>query len=104
MCLNVRTNNWSTSSRSNRPISIRNAPSRLVPNIDTLTEQIILSGMKIEAGERFQTADELIAALKGKFVSPSQKRAQQLSKVNYWKLFKPTKNAWLMSLLMEKLR
>jgi len=44
--------------------SIRNAnsPSRLVPNIDTLTEQIILSGMKIEAGERFQTADELIAA------------------------------------------
>jgi len=48
------------------------SPSRLVPNIDTLTEQIILSGMKI-AGERFQTADELIAALKGKFVSPSQK-------------------------------
>lgn len=55
-------------------------PSQLVPGIEPLTEQIILTGMKIEARDRFQNADELINALKGKFVSSIQKQAQQLVK------------------------
>lgn len=51
---------------------------QLVPHISPLTEQVISTGMKIRVEERFQTADELIDALKGKFVSPSLVRSRQL--------------------------
>lgn len=55
-------------------------PRKLNPNISGLMEKVILTGMKINVGERFQTADELIDALKGKFVSPQHKKAQELVK------------------------
>ena len=55
-------------------------PRKLNPNITELMERVILTGMKINVGERFQTADDLIAALQGKFISPSQKKAQELVK------------------------
>ncbi len=53
-------------------------PRQLRPNLSPLIEQVILTGMRINVSERFQTADELIDALKGKFVSPKQRQAQQL--------------------------
>lgn len=53
-------------------------PRQLVPHISPITEQVILAGMKMRVEERFQTADELIDALKGKFVSPSLLRSRQL--------------------------
>ncbi len=53
-------------------------PRQLVPNISPITEQVILTGMKMRVEERFQTADELIDALKGNFVTPSLKRSRQL--------------------------
>lgn len=53
-------------------------PRQLVPHISPITEQVILTGMKIRVEERFQTADELINALKGKFISPSLVRSRQL--------------------------
>lgn len=53
-------------------------PRQLLPHISPLTEQVISTGMKIRVEERFQTADELIDALKGKFISPSLVRSRQL--------------------------
>ena len=55
-------------------------PRKLNPNISELMERVILTGMKINVGERFQTADEIIDALKGRFISPSQRKAQELVK------------------------
>ena len=55
-------------------------PRKLNPNISSLIEKVILTGMKINVAERFQTADELIDALRGKFVSPLHKQAQELVK------------------------
>lgn len=40
-------------------------PSLLVPGIDPLLEQVILTGMKMRVEERFQTADELLKVLTG---------------------------------------
>jgi eukaryotic-like serine/threonine-protein kinase len=54
------------------------SPRQLEPSISPLTEQIILSGLKIRAEDRFQTADELIQALQGKFVSPNLRQARSL--------------------------
>jgi eukaryotic-like serine/threonine-protein kinase len=53
-------------------------PSQLVPNIDRLLEQVILSGLKLKAEERVQTADELIEALNGKFISFPLRQARDL--------------------------
>ena len=53
-------------------------PRQLVPHLSPTTEQVILTGMKMRVEERFQTADELIDALKGKFVTPSLKRSRLL--------------------------
>lgn len=55
-------------------------PRQLRPNLSPLIEQVILSGMRFRVEDRFQTADELIDALNGKFVSPNQRRAQELVK------------------------
>jgi eukaryotic-like serine/threonine-protein kinase len=55
-------------------------PRKLCPNITVLTEKVILTGMKMKVEERFQTADELINALNGRYVSPSRKRSQELVK------------------------
>lgn len=55
-------------------------PRKLNPKITELIERVILTGMKINVGERFQEADELIDALKGRFIPPSQRKAQELVK------------------------
>lgn len=57
-------------------------PRKLNSNITELMDKVILTGMRINVGERFQTADDLIAALQGRFISPSQKKAQELVKQN----------------------
>jgi eukaryotic-like serine/threonine-protein kinase len=54
-------------------------PSKLVPNLDPVTEQVILTGLRIRAEDRFQSAADLIDALQGQFVSPSLRRARQLA-------------------------
>ncbi|MEB3343004.1 protein kinase [Okeania sp.] len=56
------------------------SPRQIEPSISVQTEEIILKGMKIEIEERFQTADELIEALKGKFISENLKQARQILK------------------------
>ncbi|ABA25089.1 serine/threonine protein kinase with TPR repeats (plasmid) [Trichormus variabilis ATCC 29413] len=55
-------------------------PRQLRPNLSPLIEKVILTGMQFRVEDRFQTADELIDALNGKFISPSHKRAQELVK------------------------
>jgi len=55
-------------------------PRQLNPNISELMEKVILTGMKIKVEERFQTADELIGALNGNLILPSQRKAQELVK------------------------
>jgi internalin A len=46
------------------------SPRQLEPSISSLTEQILLKGLKIRANERFQTASELIHALQSRFGFP----------------------------------
>lgn len=53
---------------------------QLRPNISPLMEQVIMTGLKMRVEDRFQSADELIDALNGKFVSPLQKRSHDLVK------------------------
>jgi len=55
-------------------------PRQLCPQLSPLIEKVILTGMQFKVEDRFQTADELIDALNGRFVSPSQKRAKELVK------------------------
>ncbi|MFM6078831.1 MAG: tetratricopeptide repeat protein, partial [Dolichospermum sp.] len=43
-------------------------------------EKVIITGMQFRAEDRFQTADELIDALNGKFISPTHKKAHELVK------------------------
>lgn len=53
-------------------------PRQIVPEISSITEKVLLTGLRLRIEERFQTADELIDALNGKFVSPSLRRSRQL--------------------------
>lgn len=53
-------------------------PRQIIPSIHPQTEQIILTGMSMQAEDRFQTADELIDALQGKFISPNLRKARYL--------------------------
>ncbi len=55
-------------------------PRQIEPSIIPQTEEIILRGMKMEIQERFQTADELIDALKGECISQQLKQARQILK------------------------
>ena len=55
-------------------------PRQLNPNISELMEQVILIGLKMNVKERFQIADDLIDALNGNLISPSQKEAKSLVK------------------------
>jgi eukaryotic-like serine/threonine-protein kinase len=50
-------------------------PRQLRPDITPLTEQVILTGMKMKVEDRFQTADELIDALKGHFITPLHRKS-----------------------------
>lgn len=55
-------------------------PRQIVPQISKLMEQVILTGMRIDVNERFQSADELIQALQaGAFVSPSLSRSRRFA-------------------------
>jgi len=56
------------------------SPRKFRTGLSILIEKIILTGMQFRVEDRFQTADELIDALKGKFISPVQKRAHNLVK------------------------
>ncbi|NET11487.1 MAG: hypothetical protein F6K08_00600 [Okeania sp. SIO1H6] len=55
-------------------------PRQIEPSIRPQTEQIILKGMKMNIEERFQSAEELINALKGKFISQQLSQARQILK------------------------
>ncbi|WP_066381237.1 MULTISPECIES: serine/threonine-protein kinase [unclassified Anabaena] len=55
-------------------------PRKYCPNLSPLMEKVILTGMQFRVENRFQTADELIEALNGKFISPQHKRARELVK------------------------
>lgn len=52
-------------------------PSHLTPEISPLMEKILLTGLSIRSEERFQSAQELLDALQGKFVSPGLRQARQ---------------------------
>ncbi len=70
-------------SRSQSPQSDPLIPPRqLCPEISELIEMVLLTGMKIKVEDRFQNTDELIAALKGKFISPLLRKAQKLVQEN----------------------
>ena len=56
-------------------------PSQL-SSVSQPLEQIILTGLKIKAEDRFQSADELIDALNGKFISFKLKKARELVNQN----------------------
>ena len=55
-------------------------PRQYNPQIDPVTEQVILTGMRIYAQDRFQSAGDLIDALQGRLLSPIQRRAKELVK------------------------
>ena len=54
------------------------APRQLAPKISDLMEKVILTGMQFKVEDRFQTADELIQALNGHFISPPLRKAREL--------------------------
>ena len=64
----------------NSSIDTLSSPRQLRPNLSLLMEKVILTGMQFRVEDRFQTADELIDALNGKFISPQHKRAKELVK------------------------
>jgi len=56
-------------------------PLRQIRNdLSSNIEKVILTGMRMKVEERFQTAEELIDALQGNFISPSHKQARELAK------------------------
>lgn len=57
-------------------------PRQTCPQISQHIERVILAGMRVRIEDRFQTADELIDALNGKFVSPSLRRSRELVQQN----------------------
>ncbi|MCC3582695.1 protein kinase [Microcoleus sp. PH2017_30_WIL_O_A] len=50
-------------------------PRKLRSDLSHLTEQVILTGMRMKVEERFQTAGQLIDALKGNFVTPLHRKS-----------------------------
>ncbi|OHY41688.1 serine/threonine protein kinase [Cylindrospermopsis raciborskii CS-508] len=55
-------------------------PRQLNSNITPLMEKIILTGMEFKVEDRFQTAQELMAAIQGNFVYPQHQKAKDLVK------------------------
>ena len=55
------------------------SPRQLLPAIDPLLEQVIITGMKIKVEERFQTADELLQLLTGGTATTTGSPAYHLS-------------------------
>ncbi|NET72241.1 MAG: protein kinase [Sphaerospermopsis sp. SIO1G2] len=56
------------------------SPKQLNSQLSPLMEKVIITGMQIRVEDRFQTADELIDAVNGKFISPIHKRGRELVK------------------------
>ena len=56
-------------------------PSKIV-SISPYMEQIVLTGLNFKAEERFQSCEELIDALNGRFISPKLKQARELVSQN----------------------
>lgn len=55
-------------------------PRQIIQTLDPILEQLILTGMKMNALERFQSVDDIIEGLQGKLISPNLKRARDLVK------------------------
>ena len=55
-------------------------PRQIFSSIDPLMEQIVLTGLKLKAEDRFATAQDLIEAIQGNWTSPSLKKARKLVK------------------------
>lgn len=55
-------------------------PRQLRPDLSPLIEQVILTAMRMKVEERFQTADQLIDALKGNFITPLHRKSLDLVK------------------------
>ncbi|MBR8831739.1 MAG: Serine/threonine-protein kinase PknD [Chroococcopsis gigantea SAG 12.99] len=53
-------------------------PRKLRADLSPLMEKVLLTGMNINANDRFQTADDFIQALNGNFVSPQHQKAMGL--------------------------
>jgi eukaryotic-like serine/threonine-protein kinase len=53
------------------------SPRQVAPHLSPLIDQIILTGLKLRAEERFQTADEILDALSGKLISPLMRKARE---------------------------
>ena len=70
----------SLSSQNANPFDPFELPRKFNPNLSPLMEKVLITGMQFKVEDRFQTADELIDALNGKFISPIQKRAHELVK------------------------
>ncbi len=54
-------------------------PRKIIPNLNPITEKVILTGMKMRVEERFQTAETLIEGLEGNYISPLVEKARQLT-------------------------
>lgn len=57
-------------------------PRQLAPHLSSLLERVILTGMNLRVENRFQSAEELIEALQGNFVSPLHQKARNFVKNN----------------------
>ena len=57
------------------------APSK-ISSVSPLMEQVVLMGLKISSEDRYQTVEELIDALNGKFISSKLKQARELVSQN----------------------
>jgi len=53
-------------------------PRQLRSDLSAHMERVLLTGLNMRVEDRFQTVDELLDALDGKFVSPQLKRAREL--------------------------
>lgn len=65
----------------------KSKPDTLIPpsrfaSVSPLMDQVVITGLKLNSEERFQTAEELIDALNGKFISPKLKQARELVSQN----------------------
>ena len=60
------------------PTDILIPPRQIISTISPLTEKVILTGMNMRVEDRFASADDLINALQGKWISPTLKRAREL--------------------------
>jgi serine/threonine protein kinase len=67
---------------SNKNIDPLTRPRQLRPDLSEHLEKIILTGLNLKVEERFQTAEELIDALNGKFITPLHRKAREQIKQN----------------------